>query len=291
MAAPKDVAIALTFDFDALSSWLSMGAGLTALSRGEFGAIGARRLLALLEEFDATASFYVPGHSALAYPNLVVAIAEAGHEVGHHGWVHENPATLNEDDERRVLERGIDALFKVAGIRPTGYRAPYWDISPKTVGLLLEHGFEYDSSMMGNDYEPYWCRVGDEPRPNDPYRFGTPVDLVEIPVAWYLDDVPLFDFVHSNAISVLGLRPPSQVLELWQAEFDYLYHEVGTGILTVTMHPQVIGRGHRMTMLRRLMEYTTLHRGVRFVSCLEYSRAWREGRTPALPQDAATPPE
>jgi peptidoglycan-N-acetylglucosamine deacetylase len=159
----RDVRIALTFDFDAYSTWIcTFGAtSPSMLSRGEFGPIGVRRLLALLKQHDAKATFFTPGHTALAFPSILCAIRDAGHEIGHHGWVHENPCTLSPNQEREVIDRGLEALAKVAGVRPTGFRSPAWDNSPSTVPLLLEHGFRYESSMMGSDFEPYWCRVGD----------------------------------------------------------------------------------------------------------------------------------
>lgn len=133
----KNVSIALTFDFDAYSTWIgTFGAkSPSMLSRGEFCPIGVSRLLDLLERYSAKGTFFTPGHTALAYPDHVIDIAKAGHEVGHHGWVHENPVRLTCEQERVVLQRGLDALDKVAAIRPTGYRSPAWDNSESTVPL------------------------------------------------------------------------------------------------------------------------------------------------------------
>ena len=152
----RDVRIALTFDFDAYSTWIgTFGAtSPSMLSRGEFGPIGVRRLLALLKQHDAKATFFTPGHTALAFPSILCAIRDAGHEIGHHGWVHENPCTLSPNQEREVIDRGLEALAKVAGVRPTGFRSPAWDNSPSTVPLLLEHGFRYESSMMARTLSP-----------------------------------------------------------------------------------------------------------------------------------------
>jgi peptidoglycan/xylan/chitin deacetylase (PgdA/CDA1 family) len=222
----------------------------------------------------------------LSFPRLAAAIVEAGHEIGHHGWVHENPVDLNVDQERRVLERGIEALEQTTGTRPIGYRSPGWDNSAHTVELLLEYGFEYDSSLMGNDYEPYWCRVGDKWPKDEPYEFGRPVPLVEMPVSYHLDDFPYFEFVLAPRGSIQGMAPPSRVLEIWKGEFDYLWSRVHKGILIITMHPQVSGRGHRQTMLRTFIDYVLSHSGVRFTTCIDYVREWRTGRQPCLPLDA-----
>ncbi len=282
MTQKPPVQVALTFDFDAYSTWIGShnATSPSMLSRGEFGPVGVRRILPLLERFGIKATFFVPGHTALAFPSAVCAIRDGGHEIGHHGWVHENPVLLSPDEERHVLLRGLEALEQVAGVRPTGYRSPAWDNSSATVPLLLEHGFEYESSMMGHDYEPYWCRVGDAWSKTEAFEFGTPVDLVELPVAWHLDDFPHFEFM---AGALPGGRAPSSVLETWIAEFDYLHDRVGEGVLVVTMHPQIIGRGSRMLMLEQFIAHVASRPNAGFTSCIDYVSHWRQGRTPSLP--------
>ena len=188
------------------------------------------------------ATFFTPGHTALAYPGAVAAVQAAGHEIAHHGWIHERPARLALDEERRALERGLTVLERQLGVRPRGYRAPGWDLSPHTVELLLEHGFEYDSSLMGNDYEPYWCRVGDVASPTEPFRFGTLAPLVELPVSWHLDDFPHFEFVNiPGTLTLSGGRDPASVLPMWVGEFDYLYEHARRGVLVLNLAPG----GHR----------------------------------------------
>jgi peptidoglycan/xylan/chitin deacetylase (PgdA/CDA1 family) len=288
-AERKDVRVALTFDFDACCVWIgTLGAkSPSMISRGEFGPIALRRILDLLDRFGIKSTFFVPGHSAVAFPEPTRMIRAAGHEIGHHGWVHENPTMLTPEQERHVLERGLEALDRIAGVRPVGYRSPAWDNSPATVSLLLEYGFEYESSLMGSDYAPYWCRVGDEFSTTEEYRWGRPVDLVEVPVAWHLDDFPPFEHVWLRSGAVLqGNAPPSSVGEIWLGEFEYLYHHVGQGILTITMHPQVIGRGHRLLFLERCIRHMAGHPGVTFTTTGDYVRHWRKGRKPELPRDA-----
>src|SRR5712691_4260608 len=162
MTAPR-LSVCLTFDFDALSPWVfEMAEGnVAALSRGEFGAVALPRLLDLLERHGIAATFFVPGHTAVAYPELVRRIRDAGHELGHHGWVHEPLSLLEPDRERELLERGLEELDRVAGVRPVGYRAPSVDVSASTVEILLEYGFLYDASFSGTDFEPTYLRRGD----------------------------------------------------------------------------------------------------------------------------------
>jgi peptidoglycan-N-acetylglucosamine deacetylase len=269
--------VCLTFDFDAISIWIGpYGAtSPSMISRGEFGVVGVERILRLLERKAIPATFFIPGHTADTYPESVRAIAAAGHEIGHHGYLHENPVTLSPEEERRVMERGFAALDRAAGVRPIGYRSPAWDNSPHTVELLLEYGFRYESSLMGKDFEPYWCRTGDVIQPDGPYLFGPTVDLVELPVSWHLDDFPHFEYIRlANRLSP-GLSAGSKVEEIWREEFDFMYREVPGGVYTLTMHPQVIGRGHRMMLLERLIGHIASHEGVRFSTLSGAAEAFR----------------
>jgi peptidoglycan/xylan/chitin deacetylase (PgdA/CDA1 family) len=272
--------VCLTFDFDAISLWIGPFAATSPsmISRGEFGAVGCERILRLLDREGIAATFFVTGHTADTYPDLVRAIAAAGHEIGHHGYLHENPLALETPErEREVLLKGLDALDRAAGVRPVGYRSPSWDNSPWTVDLLLEEGFRYESSLMGDDYTPYWCRTGDVVQTDGPYHFGPEVDLVEMPVSWILDDFPHFEYVsiRSRGIFAPGLSAPSKVEEIWRDDFTYMRREVPRGVFTLTMHPQVIGRGHRMLMLERLIGWMKEHPGTVFGTLGEAAERFR----------------
>jgi peptidoglycan-N-acetylglucosamine deacetylase len=282
VAGPR---VALTFDVDGFTNWIGSLGLVTPgpMSRGEFEAIGLRRVLSLLDEHRIRSTFFVPGSTAVTFPGAVSKIVEAGHEIGHHGWVHEPLSRLTAEAERTVLLRGLDAIDAVLGVRPVGYRSPSWDNSPGTVRLLLEQGFEYDSSLMGNDIEPYWARVGDSADQGEGFRWGTPVPLVEMPVGWHLDDHPYFVRVDAGGSFNPGLRAPSSVLEIWLAELDFLCDIAGSGILVFTFHPQVIGRGHLLGVLRAFLEAAAGKPGLRFTTCRDYARAWRQGRMPQLP--------
>jgi peptidoglycan/xylan/chitin deacetylase (PgdA/CDA1 family) len=280
--------VCLTFDFDAISVWIGPMAAKSPsmISRGEFGVLGVERILRLLDKKGIKASFFIPGHTADTYPESVRAIVAADHEVGHHGYLHENPVALpSKDAERAVMERGLEALDKVARIRPTGYRSPAWDNSPHTIDLLLEHGFRYESSLMAADYNPHWCRTGDVIHEDGRYEFGPLVDLVEMPVSWNLDDFPHFEYIRlENRISP-GLSAASKVEEIWRDEFTYMYAEAPGGVLTITMHPQVIGRGHRMLMLERVIDFYASHDDVAFTKLADAAEAAR-GRLGEAPKRA-----
>jgi len=271
--------VCLSFDFDAMSPWVRRTSNPSAISRGEFGAVAVPRILDLLAEYDAAATFFTPGHTALAYPSLMERIVGAGHEVAHHGWVHENPEELSRDEEERVLVRGIEVLASVCGSRPVGWRSPAWAMSPNSVELLLAHGFAYDSSLMGHDSSPYRVRLGDRWGPDEPYTFGTPCALVELPVYWGLDDFPQFEFVPGRWG---GGASPSAVFEIWRGDLDYAYERSPGGVVTLTMHPQSIGRGHRMLMLERLLAHLRAKGGVAFERMDRVAARW-DAANPELP--------
>lgn len=257
--------VCLTFDFDALSVWLGGREHVTPAmhSRGEYGPrVGLPRVLELLERLQVPATFFVPGHTAESYPHAVEAIADAGHEIGLHGYSHCDPSTQTPDQERYDFERALDALAGTARSRPLGYRSPSWDYSQTTLDLLVAHGLLYDSSLFAGDFWPYHPRRGDVVAADTPLQRGDTVDLWEFPVAFCLDDWAHFAFNFSPLR--VGLSAPSKVLEIWCGEYDYMAaHEPG-GVLTVTMHPQIIGRGHRMAMAERFIEHVIASDRARF---------------------------
>jgi peptidoglycan/xylan/chitin deacetylase (PgdA/CDA1 family) len=261
--------VCLTFDFDAMSGWVARGMTTpTPISRGEFGAVGARRILALLERYALRASWFVPGVIIETYPEICARIVAAGHEIGHHGWSHVPPAALGRDQEEAGLIRGNEAIERLCGRRARGYRSPAWDLSPHTIDLLLAQGFDYDSSMMAEDYTPYRARRGDVALVDEPFRFGETTRLIEMPVSWSLDDYPHFEFVRTQGAVLQGLMATGDVLQNWLDDFEYMRRTMEWGVLTYTCHPYVIGRGHRMLMLERLVE-GLLERGATFATMAE----------------------
>jgi peptidoglycan/xylan/chitin deacetylase (PgdA/CDA1 family) len=246
--------VCLTFDFDAVSAWIARGQTTpTPLSRGEFGVVAAQRLLGLLRSRGIRSTWFIPGHTVDTYPEACRQVHAHGHEIGHHGYLHESPATLNRQQEAQVLDRGIASIRALTGSAPIGYRSPSWDLSENTVSLLLERGFLYDSSLMGHDWQPYRCRTGDIVVTDGPMRFGAETALWEMPVSWSLDDHPHFEFVSRGNLTRQGLSWAGGVLENWLDDFRYMTRGTDRGVLTYTFHPQVIGRGHRMLLLERLI--------------------------------------
>jgi peptidoglycan/xylan/chitin deacetylase (PgdA/CDA1 family) len=238
-----------------MSGWVARGMTTpTPVSRGEFGIVGAGRILALLAKYQIRSTWFVPGVIIETYPEVCRRAVEAGHEIGHHGWSHVPPAALSREEEQAGLVRGNRAIEKLCGRPGRGYRSPAWDLSPHTIDLLLEQGFDYDSSMMGDDYTPYRARRGDIAHVDEPFQFGEVTRLVEMPISWTVDDYPHFEFVRTKDAVLQGLMPTAGVLENWLDDFRYLTRTLDWGVLTYTCHPFVSGRGHRMLMLERLIQ-------------------------------------
>lgn len=247
--------VCLTFDFDAMSGFISRGmTSPSPISRGEYGAnVGAQRILDLLRKYAVPSSWYIPGHTLETYPDQCRRVFDAGHEIGHHGWTHVPPAAMTREQEEAGLLRANEQIKKLTGQYARGYRSPSWDLSPHSVGLLLKHGFAYDSSMMGDDYTPYRVRQGDVIELEKPAVFGKTTKLIEMPISWSLDDYPHFEFVRTNTTILPGNMNAHHVLQNWTDDFMYLRDHLDWGVITYTFHPFVIGRGHRMIVLEKLL--------------------------------------
>jgi peptidoglycan/xylan/chitin deacetylase (PgdA/CDA1 family) len=259
-------AATLSVDFDAETLWCGTFRLNTPspLSRGDYDIrAGLPRIHELLDRHDLPATFMVPGQVADEHPDACAEIAARGrHEVGYHGYHHESVLETAIDEERELMKRGIARLEEVFDRTPRGNRSPPFALGPNTADLLEEFGFAYDSSLFGHD-EPY--------RPRVPTVTGALRDFVELPVSWELDDAPYFLFSFFPYMS--GMATPSDVLEIWKAEFDGSYRVGGCFLLVV--HPFCIGRHPRIAMLDELIAYITSHDDVWFGTHLEVAEEWR----------------
>ncbi|MEQ0469521.1 polysaccharide deacetylase [Klebsiella sp. JB_Kp017] len=275
----KEILCAFGVDVDAVAGWLGSYGGEDSpddISRGLFaGEVGAPRLLKLFAEQQLRTTWFIPGHSIETFPEQMKAVVEAGHEVGIHGYSHENPIAMTPAQEEAVLDRSIELVTQLAGKRPTGYVAPWWEFSNVTNELLLKKGIKYDHSLMHNDFHPYYVRVGDSWTKIDyskhpdawmkPLQRGQETDLVEIPANWYLDDLPPMMFIKKTPNSH-GFVNPRHLEEMWRDQFDWVYRENEYAVFTMTIHPDVSGRPQVLLMLERLIQYIRSHDGVRFVT-------------------------
>lgn len=235
------MAVALSFDSDHETSELRDGGkSIGRLAWGQYGnRVGIPRILSLLERHGVPASFYVPAVTALLHPEEQRRIVAEGHEIGVHGWIHELNSILAYKDERELMMRSVDTLEKITGVRPTGLRSPSADFSENTLRLLVELGFEYDSSLGADD---------------DCYELvleGKPTGVVELPFEWVRDDAVYF-IMHRFQ----GLRPytpPADVFDIFRRELDAAHAE--GGLFELTMHPHVITYRSRIWIVDELIKH------------------------------------
>jgi peptidoglycan/xylan/chitin deacetylase (PgdA/CDA1 family) len=259
MDTPR-LTVALTVDHDAISDSVRRGDSPVKFSHAEFGhRVGIGRILALLERRGIPATFFVPGHTLTTFTDDTDALLAGGHELACHGWFHEDFAELTDGEAAAVLGRSVEAVRAVTGTPPVGFRAPYWSLGPSTLGLIEAAGFAYDSSLMADDYDCYRVRHGDHHSTEHGTEWGTPGTLVEVPVYWAMDDWPHFEPGPGS-----GLASPSAVLEIWTGELRYAHDQAPGGLVMVTVHPECIGRGHRMAMLERFIDAAAALDGVAF---------------------------
>jgi peptidoglycan/xylan/chitin deacetylase (PgdA/CDA1 family) len=275
----KEIFCSIGVDVDAVAGWLGSYGGEDSpddISRGVFaGEVGTRRLLKLFDGYDMKTTWFIPGHSIETFPEETALVVEAGHEVGMHGYSHENPISMTPEQEEAVLVKCIELIEEVSGRRPTGYVAPWWEFSNVTNELLLKHGIKYDHSLMHRDFHPYYVRVGDSwtkidysKRPEEwmkPLVRGEESNLIEIPASWNLDDLPPMMFIKA-APNSHGFVNPRHLEEIWRDQFDYVYREEGYAVFAMTVHPDVAGRPHVLLMLERLVEHISQHDGVRWTT-------------------------
>ena len=238
-------AACFTFDLDAESGILwdhpESAGWLDVMSHQAYGPRTAvPRLLRLLDRQGVRATFFVPGYSAERWPEAVRSIRDAGHEIAHHGYLHEGSRGADPAAEEARLLRGLEALDAVAGVRPVGYRAPNWELSYGLPALLARHGFRYDSGLMDGDHP---SRLAASAAPGAP-------SIVELPAHWALDDWEPYNYLPGLTGSGV-IASPDDVVARWTLELEALVEE--GGLFVLTNHPFVSGRASRAAALEGLI--------------------------------------
>lgn len=273
----KEIKVCIGTDIDAVAGWIGSYGGQDSpadIQRGMFsGEVGIPRLLRLFEKYGIYTTFFAPGHSIETFPHRIEQIVAAGHELGAHGYTHENPIAMTAAQEEDVINKSISLIEKFSGQRPRGYIAPWCELSAITTDLLLKNGFTYDHSQAFHDFQPFYARTGDTWTNIDyskdaadwmkPLVRGKEIDLVEINFSWYIDDLPPMMFIKASPNSH-GFVNPHDVEQLWRDQFDWVYREYEYAIFPITIHPDVSGRPQVLLMLERLFDHIQRHPGVTF---------------------------
>ncbi len=254
-------AVLLTFDLDGVSAALNRDPDAwktpSAFSRVQFGLnVGAKRILDLLDTYDIPSTFFIPGYTAERNVEIVEDIKRRGHDIGHHGYLHEPAATLSPEQELEVLDKGLEILEGITGERPWGYRSPSLEMSDNTLSFLIQKGFVYDSSQMGHD---------------SPHFLSTPEGrIVEIPNDWAQGDAHYYTYNRGAGT----MNTPQDIYKAWEMEFDGAY-QYGSALI-LNMHPHTTGRLAKMVALEKLIKYIRSHPNVEFMRCIDVARAWTD---------------
>ncbi len=273
----KEILCGIGVDVDAVAGQIgSYGGGNSPsdIGRGVFSAeVGTPRMLELFKRYELSTSWFIPGHTIETWPDMMRRVANEGHEIGLHGYTHENPVQMTPDQEADILDKCIGLITDISGRRPTGNVAPWWEMSQATPHLLLDRGIKYDHSQMHNDFTPFWTRINevwtliDYGKPADtwmkPMELGTTVPMVQIPASWYLDDLPPLMFMKTVPNSH-GWVNPRDIEEWWRDQFDWVYREMDYAVYTLTIHPDISGRPQVLSVIERMIEYISSHAAARW---------------------------
>ena len=283
ISAPKPknkIKIAWSVDFDAVSGWLGTGKhpdnSTSDYSAGYFSAtVGVPRLLKVFKKLgvEKKITWCIPGHSLETFPDQTKAIIDTGCEIALHGYAHESASQMTAEQERDVLVKCISLVEKLTGKKPRGYRAPLYQMSERTISLLQEHGFLWDSSLTHYDSTPYLLPLN--PAPVEPLDFSTSKKaeswmhpspdfdklpkstLVELPCNWYQEDAtPMQYYPHTpNSAGYVDVR---LVEQMWKDRLEWLRSEIADGdeemkVFSIILHPDTSGNAHIIGMIQRFL--------------------------------------
>jgi peptidoglycan-N-acetylglucosamine deacetylase len=259
-------AACLSFDVDAETLWISRNEENlrrpVTLSQGKFGVkVAMPKILKLLQEFKIKATFFVPGWVIERNESLIKEVFTEGHEIAHHGYLHEWPDMTDPSKEESILLKGMEVIEKTIGQRPFGYRSPAGEYTPSTLSLLKKHGFTYSSSMM-DDICPYKHVIE-----------GIKTDLVELPVHWSIDDAPYFIYSLRPPVSRMTITP-REFLEIFEGALLDIYQ--WGGCFSTFLHPQVIGRPGRFQILREFMQFMKGLPNIWIARCIDVAQYWQK---------------
>jgi peptidoglycan-N-acetylglucosamine deacetylase len=248
-------AVAITWDLDADSGLNyynrdradTLVASQTLTRYGPL--VSIPRLVKVLRDFDHRQTFFVPGWCIERYSEACKLLADNGHELALHGYLHERPNELSAEDERYWLKRALGAYENFTGNRPTGWRAPSFAFSKYSLDYLLDEGFRYDSSLMGDDI---------------PYRLDNGRDtLIELPTEWPNDDWVYYMFSRDFSMA-MPIHEPRRAVDVFRAQFESCWKHGGLWISV--WHPFLSGRLARLDAIIEFMEHMIARGGVWFAT-------------------------
>jgi peptidoglycan/xylan/chitin deacetylase (PgdA/CDA1 family) len=228
---------------------------------------GLAALMGVLDRYDIKATFAVPAVIAEIQADKLRRLADEGHEIAAHGFKHEDVSTLDKDDERMRLARTTEIIAKAVGQRPAGWfslarpgdKFAGGAISPNTIDLLVESGYEYFGNGLADDAPHYW--VSD---------FASRRAILTLPYYYHFDDQFFLLFPRKGT----GLENPDSLFRNWKAELDAQYKRGRH--FSMVLHPHAIGWPNRLHMLEQFLDHARALPELWYATSVACARHWSE---------------
>lgn len=223
------------------------------ISQALYDPAGTERLLDLLADAGAPATFCWVGKAAEEQPEQVRRAVGEGHELALHSWDHRHYRKMSPEEQRADFERSLEALERIGGVRPVGHKTPGWRYDAAT------HAVAQDLGLLWVMDEPR----GDLPTLLQPDPARPP--LVNLPPSRWFDD---YTYHVDHVLS------PQAAYEAWREDLDVLRAEGKAMFLT--LHPFVSGRPGPSRSLSRLLDYAIDLGDVWIARADHIARWWQE---------------
>jgi peptidoglycan/xylan/chitin deacetylase (PgdA/CDA1 family) len=220
----------------------------------EYGSrAGIWRRLRIFGERKALFTVFAIGMALQRHPELARAMADAGHEIATHGYRWIDYSRVDIDTERDHMRRAIQACVNTTGQRPLGWFQGHMSENSRRL-CADEGGFLYDADSYADDL-PFWETVDGKP-------------LLIVPYSLDANDI--------RFSTAQGFNTGEQFYTYLKDTFDLLYAEGASlpRMMSVGLHPRLVGRPGRAQGLVRFLDYLLQHDRVWTCRRVDIARHW-----------------
>lgn len=226
---------------------------LAVESQYEYGSrAGVWRLARLFDRMHVPVTFFAAAVALERNPEVGAWLAESGNDVCAHGWRWEKPYTLTREQEAERIQFAIDSITQTCGAPPAGWYCRYGP-SVNTRQLLVENGsFLYDSDSYSDDV-PYFTTVAG-------------IKHLVIPYSQLIND--------GKFVRGTGFSAPEDFTNYAARNLEYLVREQRPVMMSVGLHPRIMGHPARTWALEKFIEYAQSIPEVWITRRLDIAHAW-----------------